>query len=352
MLTDSVSPNDRYENLRNYITRARRPTEVSGFNQSARQPVALPTDALPGVKRPIPNSSSRPGKMTNQRIPYARISFNFKLLGNPYIDHQIQEGDISFVHRPTNSHGRNCIPGHGPNRASTIGNIVQINAMLNDHRPESRGEYTMSATNSNATNSKGEKIVPSKYGTLDTDIAWTERWSECKAIGRWTPDGVVIGSEHQHGSPFPLTGNTASNAGELWNICVQGPTPVKNVQVLDPVRSHETPNTDPGARGLDKVFIGLFAKTHYNNFGMAEFYSFQWIPLTSRQLLNGEITFDDEQTIVSVWKIGTVMDSRLTRERMQVNVCIEELELKWIIDEFDLPLPVPTANTIADDSLL
>ena len=329
---------------------------MQAFDQSARQPVDKPTGALPGVKTPIPTSSARPGKATNQRIPYARLCFNFPTTGNPLMKQEAQEGDISFVHRPANVNGAYSLPGHGPNRASTIGNIAQMNAMLSNHDPANRGDVTMPPTLPDPAN-PARRIAASPFGNLNAP-SWTERWAACSALGRWTPDGVVIGSEHQHGTPMALVGGAASNPGDLWNICVQGPTPMKNnyVTPTDLASSYTEQNIDSGPRVLDKVFVGLFAQENRDAAGVNQYYSFYWKPFTSRQLLGINLagaagarvapapgvlnqaagpTAGDFARLVSVWRIGTIMDARLTKGRVQINVCIEEWPLEWVRDEFN-----------------
>lgn len=336
----AVNPSTRYENLRDYVItngNGGRPTGVRGFDQSARQPVDLPTGALPGVKNPIPTSSARPGKATNQRIPYGRLCFNFPTTGHPLMKQEMQEGDISFVHRPTNSNGKYSLPGHGPNRASTIGNIFQMNAMLSNHDPDDRGIVTMAATKPDPAN-PGQAIATNPRGNPDAET-WTERWADCSILGRWTPDGIIIGSEHQHGTPIPLTGSMESNPGDLWNICIQGPTPMKNshVALTDFSYAYAEQHIDSGPRVLDKIFVGLYATTHRYNAGQESYYSYSWKPFTSRQALNGaddHFKDVDDKIVVAVWRIGTIMDPMLAKGRMQVNVCVEEWPLDWMESEY------------------
>lgn len=343
----AVAPDSRYENLRDYIITnggGGRPTAVRGFDQSARQPVQLPTGTLPGVKTPIPTSSARPGKATNQRIPYARLCFNFPTTGNPLMKQEVQEGDITFVHRPNNVNGTFSLPGHGPNRSSTIGNIAQLNAMLANHAAQNRGDLTMDPADS-------------PFG-VPRAATWSERWAQCTALGRWTPDGVVISSEHEHGTPIPLVGGMASNPGDLWNICVQGPTHMKNnyVSPTSLALSYTEQNIDSGMRVLDKVFVGLFAQENRDAAGTNQFYSFYWKPFTSRQLLAVDLAADaaarvapapgslnttsgptagDFTRIVSAWRVGSIMDAHLSEGRVQINVIIEEWPLEWLRNQFN-----------------
>lgn len=366
----AVAPDSRYENLRNYVIgngRGGRPTAVQAFDQSARQPVDRPTGALPGVKTPIPTSSARPGKATNQRIPYARLCFNFPTTGNPLMKQEVQEGDISFVHRPSNVNGKHCVPGHGPNRASTIGNIAQMNAMLSNHNTANRGDLTMDPTKDVFgilrvpdvdVNTNIQKTNPYTNAPLWRNTTWTERWADCKALGRWTPDGVIISAEHQHGTPIPLTGGMESNPGDLWNICIQGPTPLKNgyITPTDFANSYKEQNIDAGPRVLDKVFVGMFATENRDAAGINQYYSYYWKPFTARQVMWADLAGDalarvapapgvlnqtsgptasDFTRLVSAWRVGTIMDAKLTKDRVQINVCIEEWPLDWLRDEYN-----------------
>lgn len=351
----AVAPNPAYENLRDYVIAnggGGRPTAVRAFDQSARQAVNIPTGALPGVKAPIPTSSARPGKQTNQRIPYARISFSFPSTPAVPLESQIlREGDISFVHRPTNANGNFSLPGHGPNRASTCGNIAQMNAMLTNIDPANLGDTYMSA-------------IHSPFGIPGRP--WAERWQQCRAIGRWTPDGVIISSEHEHGTPEPMVGTPNSNPGDLWNICIQGPTPLKNsyVSPFDLSNKFKEQNIDNGSRVMDKVFMGLFARENRDAAGVNEYYTFYWKAFTSRQALYIDLTAAAGATapgapgttnvlsgptagefarIVAVWRVGTILDNKLGSGRVTLNVCIEEWPLSWLRDEYNAQLGLSKA---------
>lgn len=366
----AVAPDSRYENLREYIIAngaGGRPTAVRAFDQSARQPVNLPTGTLPGVKTPIPNSSARPGKQTNQRIPYARLCFNFPADGNPLIKQEIQEGDISFVHRPSNSNVHHCIVGHGVNRASTIGNITQVNVMLANHNLSNMGINIMAPNLDpfgiqrvpDINEATGVQRVDSRGVALFRTATWNERWTGCEILQRWTPDGVIIGSEHQHGTPMPLVGSMASNPGDLWNICVQGPTPLKNNYVApgDFAHKYTEQNIDSGPRVLDKVFVGLFARENRDAAGVNQYYSYSWKPFTSRQAMSVDLaaavgsraapasgsmnltsgpTNEEFVRLVAAWRVGTIMDSHLAKERVQLNVIIEQWPLEWLREQYNV----------------
>lgn len=369
----AVAPDSRYENLRDYVIAngaGGRPTAVRAFDQSARQPLSLPTDALPGVKTPIPTSSARPGKQTNQRVTYARVSFNFAILGSNYQTPVIEEGDICFVHRPMNSNGVFTMPGHGPNRSSTVGNLLQINDELSRHNAENRGMTTMAPQENPFGILEVPEIDPlTGVQRLDPsytpprpvfrETTWTERWANCKTIGRWSVDGVVCGTEHGHGGPHPMVGQESSNAGDLYNICVQGPTPLKNnpVSPTDLSNKFKEQNVDNGPRVLDKVFVGLFAQENRDPItGRNLYYSYSWKPFTSRQLLYIDLagtaslrvacapgsmnvscgpTAGDFVRLVAAFRIGSVMDNKLTDSRLFLNVIVEEWPLDWLRDSYN-----------------
>ena len=100
MLAAVASEASSYEGLRNYIVGGGRPTDVRSFDSNGvRQPMGLPNGLVPGVQQPIPTSSARPGKMTNQRIVYSRVQTQFPRDCGAIDLIPVNEGDVVFVHR-------------------------------------------------------------------------------------------------------------------------------------------------------------------------------------------------------------------------------------------------------------
>lgn len=377
MLSAVSSGSSRYENLQNFILRGggRNPVAAArGFDQSGvRQPTSQPTAPIPGMQNPIPTSSARPGKATNQRIPYARLCHHFAESSNPYAKgEEIDVGDIVFVHRSSAS---NTVPvfGGAPNRLSRIGNLLQINGMLQNSHPENRGITTMSGRNE-------------PFGDWRA-TSWVERWKNCKALAEWMPDGVIIGADT----------DASEGDGNLYNVCVQGPTPLRN-HVAAPTdikgKYHEQ-NIENGAHVLDRVFVGLIAYAVENDAGQVDYWTYEWRPMTSRQLLAINLANLDRDAnarahgrpgalttsgptagklaqLVACWSIGKIMDAALVVQKgshatpfggsfpgmLQLNVNIEYWPLTWLRREYNAllgkqyaVLPKDFADLFADVEL-
>jgi len=243
-----------------------------------------------------------------------------------------------------------------------------MNAMLANHHPENIGINTMPANASpfgflqvpDINEATGLQRVDARGFPMMRETTWNERWVACSILQRWTPDGVIIGSEHQHGAPIPLAGGMNSNPGDLWNICVQGPTPLKNsyVSPTDFAHAYTQQNIDSGPRVLDKVFVGLFARENRDPAtGINRFYSYYWKPFTGRQAMSVDLlaaagtrampapgsmnrgsgpTNEEFVRLVSAWRMGTIMDNHLTHGRVQLNVIIEEWSLDWIRGQYNI----------------
>ena len=253
-----------YEGLRNYVVNGGRPTAVPAFDASARQPMGAPGSALPGAPTPIPTSSARPGKMTNQRITYARLMTKYPSPADGGLDPDgIHEGDIAFVHRYD---GLNS--GYDTNKPTCMATLAQLNRIFKDYTPSTSdlGTMVMAArdANGNANDPRGvteppeEPPPPAPPAGNRPDpptAAWVAhdaamdayrssaqvaeyhrekvlyekdypkyRWRHCVALSQWTLDGVCCATEHEH-TKDPMVGQGASNPGELFNIAIGGPTP-------------------------------------------------------------------------------------------------------------------------------
>jgi len=318
-----------YEGLRNYVVNGGRPTAVPAFDASARQPMGAPGSALPGAPTPIPTSSARPGKMTNQRITYARLMTKYPSPADGGLDPDgIHEGDIAFVHRYD---GLNS--GYDTNKPTCMATLAQLNRIFKDYTPSTSdlGTMVMAArdANGNANDPRGvteppeEPPPPAPPAGNRPDpptAAWVAhdaamdayrssaqvaeyhrekvlyekdypkyRWRHCVALSQWTLDGVCCATEHEH-TKDPMVGQGASNPGELFNIAIGGPTLVRNA--ANPKHNMHVPeqHIDDGARTLDKVFVGLVcyevrdtdeqSPTHRQ----VTHYMYQYKPSTSRQI--------------------------------------------------------------------
>ena len=333
-----------YEGLRNYILGGGRPTDVRGFDQSGvRQALGVPNGPQPGVQTPIPTSSARPGKMTNQRIVYSRVQTQFATDCGSIASVPVVEGDVVFVHR----HDGQNTQGHDHARTSRIASIGQLNSMLGSYggSPLDRGDIVMMAGDPDNPNDP--------RGILDAESP-TERWKHCRALGKWVPDGVLASKEHD-------CVQDVSNPGAVFNVAIGGPTLIRNSSV------GEFPqHFDDGVRALDKLFVGLIATevrqvNDDGTYGIILYYSYRFKLFTSRQLLWTDFgpsniagrfgepvaaggdnrvapTADEFARIVQVWRLGSIFDIKtgmMLYKCATINVVVEEWTLDAVRNEFN-----------------
>lgn len=342
----SVSNALGYENLGGgYKQPTNSITSIPSRDGGVRQPLGLPNGAVPGITGPIRNTTARPGKQTNQRITYTRVQTQFAK-DCAHIDRvPVQEGDAVFVHRVDGSFTPGLAIGNDTARTSRVASITQLNVVLNSGGVNTAGEITMAPDK----NPRGETVPE----TSDNPV-W-DRWANCKMLARWTPDGVLAGKEHDC-----VAGE--SNPGEAYNIAIGGPQLMRNSPAGDYPQ-----HFDDGVRLLDKVFVGLIASENreYNaatdTYGANMYWSYKYKLFTSRQLswaplgaANIQIkdqemnapggvntlapTVSDFARMVSVWRIGSVVDTKsgmLPYKCVTLNVVIEPWSLDMIQAEFN-----------------
>lgn len=406
MLSAVTVDNPNYEGLRDYITSAARPTGVSARNANARQPMSRPISSVPDAKRPIPTSSAKPYQQSNAKIVYTRVCTSFPEGMSP---EHVMEGDVVFCHRFDGA-----LSGHGTNRTSRVATLAQLNHVLASYQlPDNRpnGPHPDTSTNPDL----GSLIMDAQYNPMgeqpprtreELDTAaraaadavqvppvldnaqyatWQAayaaylapggpghadfaellsyeadplkyRWQHCRFLAEWCPDGVLLTNEHEH-LKDPMVGNAASNPGEALNICIGGPTKMRNSDW------GEFPqHFDDGIRVLDKIFVGLVAEEVLMPNAANNYFRYQWKLFTSRQLAwtqfvrpaavnyAGDDTFqpggnnklgptkDDFMRMVSVWRIGSCMDSRtgmLPYKCAGVNVVVEPWDIEKVAGEYN-----------------
>lgn len=114
-----IQESRNFEGLRDYLFTGKRGAFDVPRPSSKPRLDTKPGEQVPS-RNPIPNSSQRPGKRTNDVIPYSRMIHSV-----PGIDlTDIFPGDVVFVHRTSNSTGTNH------NRTNKIMSIRQINDEL------------------------------------------------------------------------------------------------------------------------------------------------------------------------------------------------------------------------------
>ena len=401
--------NGAYQNLGGHFLgpasgRVRNPVAgvPGGRPASARQP-NRPGQEIPGAQASIRTSSAKPGNREgNQRIPYARFMFTWP--DDRAAPRDLQDGDIVFVHK---SHGA---MGKGANRLVKSTGIPQLNALLAKHNPGSttldladprlparikevrvqkaRGDYTWARHH-------GDVVLTASYkARLDAEVAAPlvaamadidpfRDWEAATVLSDWTLDGVLI---HMDDDELDVeTPHDSRHDGALLNVCVQGPTTVRNtpwqVDRLEIDTSVWAPQIiDDGSLVMDKVFVGLFVKEiregpvgpQGTNIGAVRYWSFEYRCFSSRQAMcmllvpGGEASrrprfadrkiqpynpapfaqgpsYEDFERLVGVWKLGSVMDNRAVSgkdRQMTVNVAVEW----WPMDDD----PVSAAARVDD----
>ena len=260
MLASTMIEAPATEGLRNYLLGNRgRPVDVSAFDQSGvRQTLSLPNGAVPGVQNPIPTSSARPWKPTNQRITYSRVQTAFPKSCGAIDLTPVREGDAVFVHRQD---GLTSV-GKDTNRTSRVATLMQLNGVLGSYSgPDDVGSIVMPLTDpaGNVLSPAGlgeEQYIAERgaNGVLRADALneWNSgnfdkvsyRWKHCTWLAQWTPDGILASNEHDC-----VMDN--SNPGEVYNIAIGGPTLMRNAPAGDFPQ-----HFDDGLRALERLSHG------------------------------------------------------------------------------------------------
>lgn len=273
---------DVVDHLAGYLNRSKRgPTFVAGRPAQARKPNA-PGDEVPGESGKVAASSARPGKQTNQTVPYTRIGFqDFPLsAANPA---DALPGDVILINRTTGGKGHDANRmGYETNRITKSATIRQINAALDAQQRE--GYNTISNPASESMLNKMRKVRASEFETwrarvehmqreLDETIKRcpgavmpiedmgkrlekAEEWRnymeqlkrECDAptkdkkcwkfeprvdwravdlLHDWKPDGVLLNKDddERNADWFAAGGG---DSGTVLNVAVQGPAMLRN----------------------------------------------------------------------------------------------------------------------------
>jgi hypothetical protein len=180
---------------------------------------------------------------------------------------------------------------------------------------------------------------------------------------RRTLDGVLISTDDAVDVDDTNMPKLSRDDGVLLNVCIQGPTPLRNTrwEAQNTREGHEyvTQFIDESPLVLDKVFVGIFAETERSPAtGDLLRLRFKLIPFTGRQMhvMNlkrmrpGDLSLlvpapfahgpSEEQfrRCVGAWRVGSLMDSRLTRgveSYTTVNVCVEWWPLSKLRAHYD-----------------
>lgn len=389
-MVDVVESGD-FEGLRNYVLGGkRRPTEIPKPNSRPRLP-NQPTEETPGSRQPIPTSSQRPGKRTNDTIPYARMLF-----ASSGIDAtDIKAGDVVFVSKSSGSVGATGVGSTvNHNRASKVLGMRQLNQLL---MTKSVGETTfgpgMGAAIAKARDERLQEATAKKeyeddhldytnkkrLATAGPPDRFTKRaeslkskiadlnaaavaataifnpkvdWAALKVLRAWVPDGVLLSRDDYEHNADELGADNRPN-GVCLNIAVAGPAPLRNTK-----DDKDGQLFDSRASVRDTMLLLLIA---YQNSDKT-FY-FQYRPVSHQNLttmanafareaqidvntgrlkmsnldktigVDGGMTVREFASVCAAWKLGSCMDNTLVvspERKMLLNVAISPLS----IDDF------------------
>lgn len=361
---------------------------------SARLP-GDPGDKPNSGKRPLPTSTQKPGNREgNQRIPYARFLFTWH---EPRARlKELQQGDVMFVHRSSQGmgHGANrCIkaagiPALNDMLSTPVAGITHIDfadPFMGDRMKEARVQYwegikkgleaeiqvlnevakmysgpynhpsteRLAILNSDLTSAKKALTAANKAKPDINDVKPHLDWPAVRMLSDWRCDGVLISVDDDVDIDDSDQPKVSRDDGVLLNVAIQGPTPCRNTawQASNLREDHEyaPQHIDASIPPLEKVFAGIFWNAERSDSGKLLRVGFQYRLFSGRQLAvssagarasqrtdavqNGP-TNDDFKRLCGAWRVGSVMDNRLTTdvERMiQLNVCVEfwTLPMLW-----------------------
>lgn len=383
MLSVVESDNSRYEGLRDYITGNKRPPPFVSAPNSNPRLATKPGDPVPGVTGRIPVSSQRPGKRTNETVPYARIVFT-DFPDSPADPSDILPGDIVMLHKTSNS------LGHDSNRASKCATWRQINSvLLRDFGVvgstglgkgmekaiiAARKQFLMGMEEAvqidiDEAAFLAQRRIPQSLDfrthsaylpflipVLKNEILKAENNDPTAVLlpvydlfslsffKDWTPDGILMSrdDDEQSASYFHAGGG---DSGVALNVAIQGPAYARNskgTQDLD----KNVQMFDPEPRIRDAVYLLVICYYSTNDAGDFLNYGFQLKPTSARIIealvqigdgtsdpdreypVEGGLTWNELKYCAFAWQIGTVMDNNAagkTRPQLQLNVSISPL---------------------------
>lgn len=367
-------------------TRVREPVSApQGRAPSARQP-NRPGQPTPSGQTPFPSSAAKPGNREgNQRIPYARYQFTW--MDDIARPREMQTGDVCFVHKMSQAMGR------GHNRTIKVTGLPQLNDMLakpkagvttldfadpllaarvrnariaywTDALEGAKGEeeaanvavkhygdrepWKTALTEASAKVAKYTKLRDDANASTPSlaDINPETDWTAVRMLSEWTLDGLLINVDDEVDVDDTNQPQLSRDDGVLMNVCIQGPTPMRNTQ-----------HVDQNIPVLDKVFVGLIAQVVEDG-GTFKGFSFLYKLFSGRQLHTMHLkrteykkfpllvaapfaqgpSEEQFEHLVGAWRVGSVLDNKLTTgaERMMtVNVCVEWWTLDKLRREYD-----------------
>ena len=188
-------------------------------------------------------------------------------------------------------------------------------------------------------------------------------WMALPGITQWTLDGVLISADDEVDVDDTNQPQLSRDDGILMNVAVQGPTAMRNtawqVENFRETHEYDTQHVDESISVLDKIFVGLFQVPVRDDAGTLTSIAFQYHLFSGRQLFVLHIAtklpavlphkvpgpFAEGPTelefanLVGAWRVGSVMDRRLTTDterQMLVNVCVEWYTASRLEAEFEV----------------
>ena len=210
-LLEAVS-GDTFGGLSGY----RRPTAGNPTRVPTNLPAFRGTPNKPGQKVAAPtikSSANRNNRGTNAVIPYSRITtYDGREVGGRL------PGDIIFM----SAFAPNAMSIGGRSYGTSSGHDVF-------HYSRLTGLYGLNQILANIEAINGDGKLMNLYVQTDASKSVADNWVEVPNLNEFRLDGIVLSDDQ----PGVNHGSTSNELGQLFNISVQGPTPVNNGYVTE-----------------------------------------------------------------------------------------------------------------------
>jgi hypothetical protein len=210
-LLEAVS-GDTFGGLSGY----RRPTAGNPTRVPTNLPAFRGSTNTPGQKISAPaikSSANRNNRGTNALIPYSRITtYDGREVGGRL------PGDIIFM----SAFAPNAMSIGGRSYGTSSGHDVF-------HYSRLTGLYGLNQILANIEAINGDGKLMNLYVKTDASKSVADNWVEVPNLNEFRLDGIVLSDDQ----PGVNHGSTSNELGQLFNISVQGPTPVNNGYVTE-----------------------------------------------------------------------------------------------------------------------
>ena len=195
----------------------RRPTAGNPTGVPANLPAFRGNQNTPGQKVTAPSiqsSKNRNNRGTNVLIPYSRITtYDGREVGGRL------PGDLIFM------------SAYAPNALSVGRDGYLITSSGHDvfHYSRLSGLYGLNQILANHAARNGMNVLMNLYVDKDGTKSVKDEWYKVPNLNEFRLDGIVLSDDQ----PGVNHGSTKNELGQLFNISVQGPTPVNNGYVTE-----------------------------------------------------------------------------------------------------------------------